>query len=169
LFRPAQPGDLSQLSRIYNHYVENSHVTFDLKVQSLTERELWYSSFAETGPYRLIVMAEGDELLGYASSVRFRPKPAYASTVETSIYMDPGHSGHGLGSSLYTELLHELQAEPNVHRAIAALAMPNPGSMILHKRLGFRVVGTFYQAGMKFGRFWDITWMERDLNAAAPT
>jgi phosphinothricin acetyltransferase len=143
-------------------------VTFDLEEQSLEDRQSWFRAFAETGPYRLLVVSEGDRCLGYASSVRFRPKPAYASTVETSIYLEPDQVGRGLGALLYPRLLQDLEKEESVHRAVAALAMPNPESMTLHERLGFRVIGTFTDAGKKFDRYWDITWLERDLQPAPP-
>ncbi len=143
-------------------------MTFDLEAQSLAARQTWFDAFATSGPYRLLVLSEAEHCLGYASSVRFRPKPAYASTVETSVYLAAEQRGQGLGELLYRRLLDDLLAEPSVHRAIAALAMPNPGSRSLHERLGFREIGTFSESGKKFGRYWDITWMERDLQSGPP-
>ena len=162
--RLAIPSDLPDLVRIYNHYVASSHATFDTKPFTIEGRQDWLEGFAAVGPYRLLVAEGPFGIAGYASSTRFRPKPAYHTSVETTVYLDSEYTGRGLGSRLYGALLELLDDEPRVHRAYGGVALPNPASAALHERLGFRLVGTFQEVGYKFDRFWDVSWYERILS-----
>lgn len=78
----------------------------------------------------------------------------------TSVYVAPDHLGRGVGTALYRALLSSLQAE-DVHRAYAAIAMPNPASVRLHEHCGFIQTGYFSEQGRKFDRYWDVAWYER--------
>jgi phosphinothricin acetyltransferase len=158
------PDDLQALTDIYNHFVRSSHVTFDVDQFSVDERRSWFSHYADSGPHRLLVAADGDEVLGYATSGPFRPKPGYVTTVETTVYCHPAATGQGVGSALYGALLAALDGE-DLHRAYAGVALPNDASIGLHERHGFRPIGTFGEVGRKFGRYWDVRWFERDLAA----
>ncbi|MGB6132141.1 MAG: N-acetyltransferase family protein [Acidobacteriaceae bacterium] len=166
LIRPARREDLPRLTEIYNHYVVHSPATFDLEPKTLEQRAEWFAQFAETGRYRLMVAEADGTLLGYAGSARFRAKPGYAATVETSIYCAPEAVGRGVGARLYAELFEALAGE-DIHRFVAGYVPPNPASAALHARFGFRAVGTFTEQGYKFGRYWDVCWMERPLNQTA--
>jgi len=163
LIRPARLDDLPQLTEIYNHYAVHSPATFDLEAKTLAERAEWLAQFAETGRYRLVVAEEAGTILGYAGSTRFRLKPAYSTTVETTIYCAPQATGRGVGAMLYAGLFAAL-AQEDVHRIVAGYVPPNAASAALHARFGFRAVGTFTEQGYKFGRYWDVCWMERPLN-----
>ena len=68
----------------------------------------------------------------------------------------------GVGTKLYAELFAVLSGE-DVHRVVAGIAQPNPASNALHQRFGFRPIGTFTEVGRKFGRYWNVTWMEKSL------
>lgn len=160
--RAARLDDLPRLTEIYNHYVVHSPATFDLEPKTLDQRREWFSQFAETGRHRLLVGEEDGVLLGYAGTVRWRPKPAYDTTVETSIYCAPESVGRGIGSKLYAALIDTIAGE-NVHRLVAGYVPPNPASEALHERLGFKRVGAFTEAGYKFGRYWDVCWLERRM------
>ena len=166
--RPAREADLPALVRIYNHYVATTHITFDTEPFSEAARRPWLDSFSARGPHRLFVTTLGGRPVGYASSSRFRPKPAYARSVETTIYLDPEFSGRGLGRPLYARLLDALEREPGVHRAYAGIALPNPASVALHERLGFARVGTFREVGFKFEKYWDVSWYERPAVGGPP-
>ncbi len=155
--RDACVADLPRLVAIYNHYVETSHVTFDSEPFSVDQRRHWLHGFATSGRYRLLVADIGDNVVGYASSQRLRPKPAYDCSVETTVYIAPGYERRGIGAALYQALLNSLRGT-DVHQAFAGIALPNRPSVALHERLGFRFVGSFPQAGLKFGRYWDIGW-----------
>ena len=101
------------------------------------------------------------EPIGYASSGVFRAKPAYARSVETSIYLAHDCVGTGAGTALYEHLLDVLTAEPQAHRAYGGVAIPNEASLALHQRIGFKRIATYSEVGFKFGRYWDVTWFER--------
>ncbi|MDJ0787314.1 MAG: GNAT family N-acetyltransferase [Myxococcota bacterium] len=159
--RPAESADLAALVRIYNHYVTHSHVTFDTEPFAIEERRAWLDGFGTSGPHRLLVLEDAGAVQGYASSGVFRGKPAYRRSVETSIYVAPEVRERGVGRRLYAALLDELDREPEVHRAAAGIALPNPGSIALHESLGFSVVGTFRSIGYKHERYWDVVWYER--------
>jgi phosphinothricin acetyltransferase len=160
--RPAVLADLPRLTEIYNHYVIHTPVTFDIEPYSVEKRAVWFQQFSPVGRYRLLV-AEGDAgIVGYAGTTRFRPKPAYDTTVETTIYCAPGAVGKGIGSSLYSALFGAIAGE-DIHRIVAGYTLPNPGSAALHARFGFKLVGVFEENGRKFGRYWDVAWSQRPL------
>ena len=160
--RAALPADVPALTDIYNHYVRTSGVTFDTAEFTVEARQLWFSHYAATGPHRLIVSVDGDDVLGYATSSPFRPKPGYATSVETSVYLRPGVTGRGLGTLLYRAIFAALAGQ-DLHRAYAGVALPNDASVRLHERFGFREIGTYVEVGRKFGRYWDVAWFERPL------
>jgi len=155
--------DLPALTGIYNHYVVNTTITFDLQPFSPAERRPWFDDHHDRGPHRLLVAADADgRVAGYASSSRWRPKPAYLTTVEVSVYCDPRGIRTGCGSALYTSLFEQL-AHEDVKTAVAGIALPNPASIALHERFGFRPVGVFHEVGRKFDRYWDVAWYERPM------
>jgi phosphinothricin acetyltransferase len=166
--RPAQEDDLPELVRIYNHYVESSHCTFDTEPFTVQKRRVWMSSFSREGPFRLFAADTDSQLVGYTSSKDFRLKPAYRTSVETTAYIDPEYVGRGLGKALNTTLLGAIREEPAVHRAYGGVAIPNPASVAFHEKLGFRLVGTFREVGLKFGRYWDVRWYEKSVAGESP-
>lgn len=165
--RPAILADLPCLTEIYNHYVLNTPVTFDIEPYTAEKRRPWFEQFAPTGRYRLLVAEENGRISGYAGTTRFRPKAAYETTVETTIYCAPEFVGKGIGGHLYTALFEALAGE-DIRRIVAGYTLPNPGSEVLHKRFGFTPVGIFHENGRKFGRYWDVQWSERPLRFGQP-
>lgn len=160
--RPGRAADTPPLTAIYNHYVENTAITFDTRAFSVEERKPWFEQFAEDGPYRILVAEQGGELLGWACSLRFRTKAAYETSVETSIYCAPRAVGRGVGAKLYAALLDALAAT-DLHRAYAGVTLPNDASLALHRRFGFTPVGVYSEVGFKFDRYWDVAWYQREL------
>jgi phosphinothricin acetyltransferase len=160
--RPATKADLPRLTEIYNHYVIHTPVTFDIEPYTLERRVAWFEHFGPRGRYRLLVAENDAGILGYAGTTRFRPKAAYDSTVETTIYCAPDAVCKGTGSALYSALFEALVGE-DIHRIVAGYTMPNPASAALHKKFGFKPVGVFRENGRKFGRYWDVAWQERPL------
>ena len=165
--RPARKGDLAAINDIYNHYVVETHITFDDEPMNMEARHEWFTHYAKEGRYRLLIATDGDQVIGYAASSRYRPKPGYLTSVETSIYLSPDAVGKGAGSRLYTELFRSLEGE-DVHRAYAGIALPNPASIALHEKFGFKRVALYTEQGRKFGRYWDVAWFERPLGVEAP-
>jgi len=97
---------------------------------------------------------------GYASSSRYRIKPAYETSIETSIYLAPEATGKGIGTKLYAALFDALRGE-DVHRAYAGISLPNPASIALYEKFGFKRAGLYTEQGRKFGRYWDVAWYEK--------
>ncbi|MGA8766786.1 MAG: N-acetyltransferase family protein [Candidatus Acidiferrales bacterium] len=160
--RPAARGDLSRLTEIYNYYVVHTPVTFDIEPYTVERRTTWFDQFGATGRHRLMVAEENGVVIGYAGTMRFRPKAAYDTTVETTIYCAQQAIGKGIGSLLYRALFDAIKDE-DVHRIVAGYTLPNPASTALHQRCGFKPVGIYTEVGRKFGRYWDVQWTERPL------
>jgi phosphinothricin acetyltransferase len=153
--RRAEQGDLPELLAIYNHYVVNTPVTFDLEPRTLAQRQTWFDDFATTGPYQCFVAVEASRPLGWVCSARFKEKAAYSTTIETSVYLAPGMIGKGIGRRLYRTLFDALSGE-DIHRAFGGITLPNEASVGLHRSAGFELVGTYPEIGQKFGKFWDV-------------
>jgi len=162
--RAATLDDLSALNDIYNQYVAETHYTFDIEPMSGEARREWFAHYGTTGRYRALVAVSEDRVVGYATSSRFRPKPAYETSIETSVYLAPESVGRGAGTRLYEGLFKALEDE-DVHRAYAGIALPNPASIALHERFGFKRVAHFTEQGRKFGRYWDVAWYEKPMGA----
>jgi phosphinothricin acetyltransferase len=158
--RTAEHGDLTRITEIYNYYVLNTPVTFDVEPYTAERREAWLAQFNAAGRHRLIVAEENGVVTGYAGTTRFRPKAAYETTVETSIYCAPEAVGKGIGKRLYAKLFEMLSGE-DIHRFVAGYVLPNAASEALHRRFGFKVVGVFSENGRKFGKYWAVCWVER--------
>jgi phosphinothricin acetyltransferase len=163
LVRPATRADLAALTEIYNHYVIHTPITFDVEPYSVESRRPWLEQFAASGPYRLLVCEDAQGVAGYASSARFRPKAAYGTSVETSVYLSPSRVGSGLGTLLYRALFECLRGE-DLHRAYGGVTLPNAPAVALHRKLGFRSIGVYREVGRKLGRFWDVEWFEKALD-----
>lgn len=162
--RPATEEDVQQLTDIYNHYVENTAITFDLERWSVEQRTKWFQQFTHAQDKQAIhrcyvAVDTKDQVLGYAGSGTFRPKAAYNSSVETTIYLAPAAIGKGVGKRLYQHLFTALRATP-VHRAYAVISLPNEASMQLHTSLGFEIVGKMTEVGYKFDQYWDTAYLE---------
>jgi phosphinothricin acetyltransferase len=160
--RRAEASDLPALLDIYNHYVLTTPITFDIEPRTLEQRRAWFDQFSPSGKYRCFTALDGTMPVGWASSAKFKDKEAYATTVETSIYLAPQAAGRGLGRKLYETLFAALAGE-DIHRLFAGVTLPNAASVALHERMGFRLVGTYPQVGRKFGRFWDVGLLMRDM------
>lgn len=160
--RRAERTDLPVLLEIYNHYVLNTHITFDVEPRTLKQREEWFGHFKGSGRYQCFVATADEATIGWASSHPFKERAAYDTSVETSIYLAPNAGGKGIGRRLYGALLEALARE-DVHRAFGGIAQPNEASVALHKSLGYTHVGTYEEVGRKFGKFWDVAWYQKTM------
>ncbi len=163
--RPHQPNDIEALTALYNTFILNTPITFDLQPYTVEERsKSWFEHYAATGRHRLLVATLNGDIVGYATSSPFRAKAAYQTSVEASIYLHEKAQGQGIGTQLYQTLFDQLKTE-DVHRAYAGITVPNPASIALHQKLGFQRVGVYREVGRKFGRYWDVEWWERAIAA----
>lgn len=154
--------DLPQIVDIYNWYVENSAVTFDLERVTAESRLGWFEQFKSDSRHQIWLAKSGTQVLGYAASMAFRTKAAYDPSVENSVYLRPDAMGLGLGKKLMSHLLSQL-AKQDVHRVLACITLPNDVSVALHKNLGFKQVGVFSEVGRKFERYHDVAWLECEM------
>jgi len=161
--RRVEQSDLPALLDIYNHYVINTPITFDIEPRTLAQRQEWLDQFKPTGRFQCFVAVRGGKAIGWASSVKFKDRAAYDTSVESGIYLAPNETGRGLGRRLYATLLEALARE-DIHRAFGGVTQPNEASVGLHLAMGFRHVGTYKEVGRKFGRFWDVAWYERPVS-----
>ena len=148
------------MTAIYNHYVVHTPITFDVTPFAPDERRTWFDEHRPTGRHRLLVADDQGQVVGYASTSRWRPKPAYDTTVESSVYVHPDLVGRGIGRQLYTALFEAIAGE-DVRTIVAGVALPNDASVGLHERCGFVPVGVFREVGRKFDRLWDVAWFQR--------
>ena len=159
IIRAATDRDLASITEIYNHYVVETPITFDLEPRTLDDRREWFRQFADQGPHRLLVAENDGAVAAYACSTRVRPKAAYDASVEVTVYVRPETKRRGLGSTLYTKLFDLLRDE-GVHRAYAVITLPNEASVRIHEDFGFRHTGTLHEVGRKFDKYWDVAWYE---------
>lgn len=165
IIRTGIEEDVPRLTEIYNYYVEKTATSFDIEKHRVNDRKAsWFPKYSSTGIYRLFVAELDQVVVGYSTSGRFRERAAYASSVETSIYLDKSYFGRGVGSKLYDTLLSSLEGT-GVHRAYGGVTLPNAGSVALHKKFGFREVGVYREVGYKFGTYHDVCWFEKEIGA----
>ena len=157
--RPAVPADLVRINEIYNGYIVDSQISFDLEPWSIERREAWARRYAGTGPYRIFVADNDESVIGVTYSSPYRTKGAYRTSIESTVVIDPAFLGRGIGRRLLTTLLEAL-AQTAVHRAYAVIALPNDASIALHESIGYRRVGTFDEVGFKLGRYWSTLILE---------
>lgn len=158
--RPATEGDLPAITRIYDQYIVDSHVSFDLEPWSAERRQQWWEDRAGDDRLAVLVAEVDAAVVGAAYASRYRPKAGYDRSVETSIVLDREHCGRGIGPQLYGALLDHLSGTA-VHRAYAVVALPNDASVALHHRLGFVDVGIEDESGYKLGRYWSTLTLEK--------
>ena len=158
--RLAQVADAEAIRAIYNHEVLRSTVTFDLRPRSLAEQEAWLQ--ARSGAHAVIVALDADEIVGFASLSAFRDRPAYATSVEDSVYVRSDQRGTGVGRALLDELL-KLATQHGFHTVFARIVGGHETSIALHRAAGFEIVGTEREVGRKFGRWLDVMVMQRLL------
>ena len=162
--RNFRSNDIYELVELYNHYIVNTPITFDLEPYTAEQRiEGWLNHYDVVGRYRLLVAECEGNVIGYASSSPFATKAAYDTSVETSIYIRHGLHRTGVGSKLYSELFEVLKRE-DVHRAYAGITLPNEASTAIHRKFGFEQVGIFREVGRKLGQYWDVAWFEKALS-----
>lgn len=162
--RTAGPSDATAIAAIYAPFVLSGTVSFESEAPDA--RTMRNRIAASDGFYPWLVATDGGGVVGYAYAGRFRDRPAYHWTVETSIYLAGEAQQRGVGRLLYDALIDTLRAQGFVH-AIGAIALPNDSSIRLHEQVGFRRAGVIREAGFKFGRWVDVGFWQCELADAA--
>ncbi len=157
MIRDAVKEDVPDILRIYNWAIVNSTATFDLEEQTLEQRLQWFAKYG--GDYPLIVAEENGVVIGYGCLSRFREKPAYSKTVESSVYIDRDYWGKGIGKMLVHELIQRAE-QHGYHTIIAGITGGNQASEKLHRGFGFQRIGCFQEVGHKFGEWHNVTFYQ---------
>jgi L-amino acid N-acyltransferase YncA len=157
--------DAEAIAAIYRPYVLESRATFEIDPPSAQDIAGRIAKVEGRYPW-LVSTDEQGAVTGYAYAMAFRERPAYRFAVETSIYMAASTHRRGTGATLYGLLLDILTAQGFVH-AIGALTLPNPGSVALHRRMGFVETGVYPDVGYKLGQWASVGLFQRSLNPLA--
>jgi phosphinothricin acetyltransferase len=166
--RAASSADLPTITEIYEHAVLYGTATFELIPPDLAEMTRRFEALVNGGfPY--LVAAQDGCPIGYAYAGPYRPRPAYRFTVENSVYLSPSVHRRGIGLRLLQRLIEECEAR-GYRQMVAVIGdSANAGSIGVHHRTGFEMVGTHPNVGLKFGRWLDTVMMQRALGAGAMT
>ena len=158
--RPAEPDDAEAIRAIYNTEVVGGTNTFDLVPRTVAEQSAWMA--AHRGAHPVVVAVADGRVLGFGTLSPFRDRPAYATTVEDSVYVEPDHQGKGVGRALLEELVR-LGAHLGFHAMIARIVGHNEVSIGLHRACGFELVGVEREVGRKHGQWLDVVELQRLL------
>ena len=162
--RAATSDDAAAIAGIYAHFVTGSVVSFETDPPDEAAMRARIEAGGGLYPW-LVGESEDGSVLGYAYAARFRERPAYRFTVETSVYLRAGAAGRGLGRKLYEPLLAMLEGQ-GFTQAIAAITLPNEASVRLHERLGFESAGVYRKVGWKLGAWHDVGLWQKALAPA---
>lgn len=152
--RRARIDDVSSCLDIYNYEVVNGVATLDLEPRTLPEWHEWYEAHSDEH-HPIIVGTIDGVVAGYASLSPYRPKEAYKSTVELSIYIHQDYRGKGIATQLMDHILEIAKSDPLLHNVVSVITAGNEGSTKLHERFGFTYCGLTPQVGFKHGKYQD--------------
>ena len=152
--RNATNADAEALARIYNHYIANTHVTFETEAITGDDMNVRVAD-TQAASLPWLVAEFGGEVAGFAYASKWKGRCAYRYSVESTIYLDPQRTGMAIGTPLYTALIDEVRGL-GMHSMIGGIALPNDASIGLHEKLGFTKIGEFAEVGNKFERWIDV-------------
>jgi L-amino acid N-acyltransferase YncA len=166
--RSAAAADLPSITEIYDHAVRYGTATFELIPPDLAEMTRRFGVLMDGGFPYLVAVLDG-RVAGYAYAGAYRPRPAYRFTVENSVYLQPSIHRRGIGLQLMERLIRESEAR-GYRQMIAVIGdSANAGSIGVHTRCGFEMIGTHANVGFKFGRWLDTVMMQLALGEGATT
>jgi len=150
--------NIQQICDIYNHYIQNTIITFEENPVSYKEMKKRIVEIISSLPF--FVYTENEEIIGYTYASKWKGRRcAYRFSVEATIYLKAGKLGKGIGTKLYTALLNDLRKR-NIHAVIGGIALPNQESQHLHEKFGFKKVAHFTEVGYKFNQWIDVGYWE---------
>ena len=154
-------GDIEAITRIYNHYIEETVVSYEEKPLSRKEMAVRVKRVLDAG-YPWLVAEVASEVLGYCYAFQWSPRSAYRYTAEITVYLHQDATGRGLGTGLYQALFEALK-RMQVRSVIGGIGFPNPASVALHQKMGLKKVAHFENVGYKFGQWLDVGYWQGDL------
>ena len=162
--RAAHADDVAAMAAIYNDVIATSTAIYTMQPSTLQERRDWIKARTGSG-FPVLAAARGGDLVGYASFAEFRGAwPGYLHSVEHSVYVRADCRQQGVGSAL-VRALFPLATALDKHVMIGGIDAANEGSLRMHERLGFERVAHFREVGRKFGRWLDLVFVQRYLDA----
>ena len=160
--RDAGEADMGTVQAIYAHHVLHGLATFEEVPPSTDELVARRASVLALGLPYLVAERDG-QVIGYSYATSYRPRAAYRFSIEDSVYLADGLGGQGVGTALLGELIARCEQGPWRQMLAVIGNSGNAGSIALHRRMGFRIIGTFESAGFKLGRWVDTVLMQRAL------
>jgi L-amino acid N-acyltransferase YncA len=161
MIRPVTSSDAESICKIYNYYVLYSHYNFEEEAVTVADMQNRIATNTKKFPW-LVYESQG-EIVGYAYASEWKSRCSYRYSAETSVYMQYGQEGKGIGSVLYRALLEEL-SKLEVHAVIGGIAQPNESSIALHEKLGFEKIAHFKEVGYKLNRWIDVGYWEKIMD-----
>jgi len=163
--RPATRADAAAIAAIYAPYVLHGTASFEIEPPDADAMATRIGKCLDAGWPWLVLELEG-AILGYAYATQFRDRAAYAHTAETSIYLKEDQTGRGQGRHLLHTLI-DAAGRAGFRQLIAVIGdSANAGSIGLHKAMGFHLVGTLRDVGLKKGQLLDVVYMQRPVAEA---
>lgn len=163
MIRDAVKGDSEAIAQIYNHYVENTAISFEEKSVSGSDIQHRIEGVQGAGLPWLVAVEEGG-VVGYAYATKWKERSAYRFSVEVSVYLSSQVQGKGLGAKLYETLFSKLK-ESGIHTVIGGITLSNPASVALHEKMGMKKVAHFEKVGFKFNQWHDVGYWQLNLNS----
>ena len=163
MIRQATGEDAAGMNALYNPFILETPATFETEPNDAATRLRWIETRCANPRTPVFVAEDGEgRLVGFANASPFDERAAYETSVKVSVFIEPTAQGRGVGAALY-EALFGATAKADVHRAYALIVAPNPASIALRERFGFRHVSTLDEVGRKFGRYYSVLWFEKRL------
>lgn len=159
--RPAAPTDVPAILEIVNHAIENTTAIYDEAPRTLAQQRDWFQQKQLSGDPVLVAETSGN-VVGFATFGIFKPKIGYRFSVEHSVYLSPEMTGKGIGRKLLSELI-DVARKKSIHTMAGYIDSDNAGSIAFHEQFGFEKVGELKEIGYKFGRYLNVTLMQRFL------
>jgi phosphinothricin acetyltransferase len=168
IIRHVELSDAKALVEVYRYYVEHTAITFEYDVPSVEEFEGRIKGITQKYPY--LVAEKDGNIIGYAYTSAFHVRKAYEWSAEMSIYLSDDAKGLGLGRKLY-EILEDLSKRQGITNLYACIGAPEVedeyltnNSIHFHEHMGYKLIGRFTKCGYKFGRWYDMVWMEKIIS-----
>jgi L-amino acid N-acyltransferase YncA len=161
MIRVVRREDSKRICEIYNHYVQNTCITFEEVPVSPEEMDTRIASIVPSYPF-LVYEMNGD-ILGYAYANKWKERSAYRFSAEVTAYVDKDHLGEGIGHHLLEELLERVK-NSDIHVLMAVIAIPNDKSIQLHEGFGFKKAAYFTEVGYKQNTWIDVGYWELIVN-----
>ena len=163
MIRDVKKSDSAAIAAIYNHYIKNTIITFE--EEEITPDEISgriENVLSESLPW--LVAEDKGNVIGYAYATKWRIRSAYRFSVESTVYLAAASTGKGIGSMLYNALLSKLKNK-GIHAVMGGIALPNPSSIALHEKFGFKKVAHFIEVGIKFEKWIDVGYWQLKFNS----